>query len=606
MTLRDVLAAVRKHWVLMVLPVLLLAGGVGYLSLTAVPQYRAHAAVYVTIAAAEDPGDLNQGTSYTQAQMLSYARLASLPVVLDPVAESLGLEQTGRELAGRVTASTSGDVSILDVSVTSASPDEAAQIANAVVDQLRRAIEDLAPDTGTGASAVSATVVDSAVPPQAPFAPSTRRNVLAAGFAGVVLGVLAAWLREALDTRVRRPEDVEQATGVPVLGTLRALRRSAPELAAPLAAGGPSAEDVRRVRTNLQMIGRVGRPKTFVVASALAGEGKTHTAVRIAGSFAAAGERVLLVDADLRRPAVADRLGIEGGAGLTEVLVGRAVFDDVVQQVGENLSVLPSGAIPPNPSELLSSRELDELLDAAGERYDLVLVDAPPVLSVADAIVVARRAVGLVVVVDARRTRRAQLRKLVDGVRLGGGRVVGAVLNRGRVPADAAYEYVASPSRGTVTGRASARSRRAEARRGVTAAPDRPARRGDEGAHARTGGDARTGAPARSPEGSTGTAAPGRAVPDDTSGPADARGDAPGDAPAVEQGGPHVDGRADVQADARVDTQVDARVDARRDAPHAGRTASDADVLAHPLGDVPHPEPAPADEDVLAPDPSRH
>ncbi|QGQ20148.1 polysaccharide biosynthesis tyrosine autokinase [Cellulomonas sp. JZ18] len=472
MTLRDVLAAVRKHWVLMLLPVLVLAGGIGYLSVTAVPQYRAHAAVYVTIAAAEDPGDLNQGTSYTQAQMLSYARLASLPVVLDPVAAELGLDETGRELAGRVTASTSGDVSILDVSVTSASPDEAAAVANAVVDQMRVAIEDLAPATASGGSAVTARVVEEAVPPSAPFAPSTRRNVLAAGFAGLVLGVLAAWLREALDTRVRRPEDVEAAAGLPVLGTLRALPRSAPELAAPLTATGPAAEDVRRVRANLQMIGRAGRPAAFVVASAVAGEGKTHAAVRIAASFAAAGDRVLLVDADLRRPAVADRIGIEGAVGLTEVLVGRAAFDDVVQDVGDGLSVLPSGAIPPNPSELLSSRELEDLLAQAGERYDLVLVDAPPVLSVADAVLVARRVVGLVVVVDARRTRRPQLRELVDQVRLGGGRVVGAVLNRARVPASAAYEYVAAPPRRAGSRRAAAHGRRGVASRWEAGRPE--------------------------------------------------------------------------------------------------------------------------------------
>lgn len=588
MTLRDVLAAVRKHWVLMLLPVLVLAGGIGYLSVTAVPQYRAHAAVYVTIAAADDPGDLNQGTSYTQAQMLSYARLASLPVVLDPVVERLGLDETGRELSGRVTAATSGDVSILDVSVTSSSPDEAAAIANAVVDQLRVAIEDLSPETGGGGSAVTARVVDSAVPPVAPFAPSTRRNVLAAGFAGLVLGVLAAWLREALDTRVRRPEDVEAAVGLPVLGTLRAVPRSSPEMTSPLVPTGPAAEDVRRVRANLQMIGRSGRPATFVVASATAGEGKTHAAVRLAGSFAAAGQRVLLVDADLRRPAVAERLGIEGAAGLTEVLVGRAALDDVVQEVGDGLSVLPSGAIPPNPSELLSSREFEDLLAQAAARYDLVLVDAPPVLSVADAVLVARRVVGLVVVVDARRTRRPQLRELVDQVRLGGGRVVGAVLNRARVPAAAAYEYV--PARRRRRSRWSARGRGAPTPRWEPGGQDG----GRDGRRAEPG---RSGERTRGPGHAAGHAA-GPATADEARPVADPRGagpDGPTAAvaarPAPEDAAATAPGDADGPVDATPSDVVLAEVVAESTAEH---------------GDVPAGGAGPrVQEDVLAPDATR-
>lgn len=442
MTLHDLLEAVRKHVVLMLLPVVVLVGGVGYLSVSATPQYRAQAAVFVSIAAGERPSDLNQGASFTQAQMLSYARLASLPVVLDGVIADLGLDESARSLAGRVSASTSQDVTILDVSATSSDPEEAARLANAVIAELATVIEDLSPDTGTGASAVRATIVDEAEAPSAPFAPSTRRNVMAAALAGAVLGVLAAWLRETLDTRVRRPRDVEQASGLPVLGVLRPVRKGSPELVTPLGITGPSAEDFRRVRANLQMIGRVGRPKVFVVASALPGEGKTYASVRIAWSFAAAGDRVLLVDADLRRPAVASRLGLEGAVGLTEVLVGRAHVDDVVQHVAPELDVLASGAVPPNPSELLSSNEFETLIADAGRRYDVVIIDAPPVLPVADAVVLARQVVGLIAVVDASRARRAHLARLVDAVRLGGGRVVGVVLNRARIGVEAAYGYV--------------------------------------------------------------------------------------------------------------------------------------------------------------------
>ncbi len=446
MSMRELVMAARKHWVLVLLPVLVLGGAIGYLSMKTPPSYRSSATVYVTLSSSGSATDLNQGANYTQAQMLSFAQLATMPIVLEPAIEELGLGISPKQLAERVSASTPSGTSLLTVSVAGSSPQATAEAANAVAAELTTVIQALAPVSESGRGTITATIVKDAVPPAYPFSPNTKRNVMAAVFAGLLLGIVAAYLRQALDTRVRTARDVDAVIGVPVLGSVRPVKRAAGfSFAGFEGVGDAQGEEFRRIRTNLQMIGRVGTPKVFAVSSAVSGEGKSYTALRIAASFAAAGDRVLLIDADLRRPSIATALGIEGAAGLTECLVGRATFDEVAQVVGDALTVLASGAVPPNPSELLASREFEEILVRGRERFDVVVVDAPPLLPVADAVVISRIVLGIVLVVDVSRVRRAQIQRAVETVRLGGGRVVGAVLNRAKVSADESAYYAQAP-----------------------------------------------------------------------------------------------------------------------------------------------------------------
>ncbi|MCM0640779.1 polysaccharide biosynthesis tyrosine autokinase [Cellulomonas wangsupingiae] len=440
MTLRDVLRSARKHWAWVVLPVVVLTAGMAFVSSRTAPVYRSTATLYVALAAGSSAGELNQGSSYTQGQMTSFARLATLPVTLDPVVRELGLDVSPRSLAGSVAVSSPKESSLLEISVTGGSPERTASVANAVALQLGKVVEDLAP-AGEAGSTIEATVVSEAVAPTHPVAPNTRRNVLAALLAGVLLGLVAAWGREALDTRVRHQAELRQVIDVPVLGSIRQRRRAGRGQPVPSAADGARSEDFRRVRANLEMIGRPGAPKVLVFTSALEGEGKSFVASRVAVALAAAGARTLLVDADLRQPTIADQLGVEGEAGLTDCLVGRATLAEVRQDVSPQLSVLASGPVPPNPAELLSYPEFGALLDEAAAQFDVVIVDAPPVVPVADAAVIARRATGVVVVADAHRVRRPQLRQAADAVQLGGGRVVGTILNRERGVADDTYGY---------------------------------------------------------------------------------------------------------------------------------------------------------------------
>ena len=179
-----------------------------------------------------------------------------------------------------------------------------------------------------------------------------------------------------------------------------------------------------------------------MISSSIPGEGKSTIAINLAVSLADAGARVILVDADLRRPSIAEYLGIEGGVGLTTVLIGRAEVEDVVQPFGKtSLDLLPAGQIPPNPSELLGSVAMADLLERLSDSYDMVLLDSPPLLPVTDAVVLSNLAGGALVVVGVDRIHRPQLQQSLESLETAGAHVFGIVMNKIARREAAAYGY---------------------------------------------------------------------------------------------------------------------------------------------------------------------
>jgi capsular exopolysaccharide synthesis family protein len=204
-----------------------------------------------------------------------------------------------------------------------------------------------------------------------------------------------------------------------------------------------TAEDLRRIRSSLAYASLNDTVRSLLVTSTLPGEGKTTIATNLANSFADPQRRVLLIDGDLRRPRVSEHLGVEGGVGLTTVLLGDVPFDAARMTWGDpDFDVLTSGAIPPNPAEVLTSSAMRHLLDGdATAEYQLIIVDSPPALSVADAALLGPIVDGVIVIVDARRTRRAQAAQTVRDLEAGGARVIGMVLNNVRQPRASRSKY---------------------------------------------------------------------------------------------------------------------------------------------------------------------
>ena len=249
--------------------------------------------------------------------------------------------------------------------------------------------------------------------------------------------------RELLDTSVKGADDVAEITAAPVLGNIfqdTDAKRAPHEV---LTTATPWAEAFRVLRTNMQYVDIDHEQKVFVMTSSLPGEGKTTTAVNLAVTLTQAGQRVALVECDLRRPLIADRLELDGAIGTTSVLIGKVSAADVMQQYADtSLDVMVCGQIPPNPSELLQSHAMEMLLLELRTRYDVVILDAPPLLPVTDAALLATRADGAVVVVSHGRTTRDQLSTAIERLDSVGATTLGVVVNRTPAKsASSAYGY---------------------------------------------------------------------------------------------------------------------------------------------------------------------
>ena len=266
-----------------------------------------------------------------------------------------------------------------------------------------------------------AQLVTPAVAPTVPIRPTPLRNAALALVVGLMLGVGVAFLREYLDDSLKGKDDVEQAApGVPVLGLIPELKTWKDQDAAVLVSiaepQSPAAEAYRGLRTSVQFLGLDRSIKIIQMTSPSQAEGKSTTIANLAVGLAGAGQRVVLVDADLRRPRIHEFFGLGQDVGLTSILVGDAQLTGALQHVSgvPRLYVLASGPIPPNPSEMLGSERMAELLRSLAEHADVVLIDCPPVLPVTDARVLSHRIDATLVVVSAGSTKQAQLRRAVE------------------------------------------------------------------------------------------------------------------------------------------------------------------------------------------------
>lgn len=421
---------VRRWQVVLLLGVLGAAGAYAYA--TSLPSlYRATSSVFVSSPRGETTNELVQGFTFTEKLVQSYSRLATMPAVLQPVIDSLELDTTPAALASSVTSSTPLNTVIIEVTVVNRSPEQAALIANAITKSLSETGQDLAQEGPSGAPSVALETVSTAQPPSRPFSPNTVLIVLTGLLVGLGVGVAYAVLREMLDTRVHDEKDLERVSDAPLLGKVaRKSRRDPAGITMRVMPRSTGAEAYRRIQANLEFIDVDHRPRTIVVTSAVTRDGKSTTSVNLALALAERSPRVLLIDADLRRPSIAELCGVEPDVGLTTVLRGAISAQEAIVPGGDSLSVLPAGALPPNPGQLLGSEAMRTLLATLSARYDYIVIDSPPLLSASDALGLAHIADGAIVVARYRSTRRGQLKDTIESLENVNARVLGIVLNQ--------------------------------------------------------------------------------------------------------------------------------------------------------------------------------
>lgn len=433
----------KRNWATIVSTALLGLLVAGAASLIVKPSYHAETKLFVAIQGSGSITELQQGNTFSQARVRSYVETVGTPSVLQPVIDRLGLDVTPAELQERVEAGADLNTVIIKISVNDPSAVTAAAIAQAVGDSLIETVDELERPFNDGVSPVKLSVVTPAVAPVSPSSPNTRLYLAFGLLTGLGVGIGIALLRTTLDTRIRGEIDLRKLTQAPVLGGIAFdADASKKSLLTQVHPQSPRAESFRQIRTNLQFAHVSQRAKAMLVTSSLPGEGKTTTATNLAVTLAQAGQTVVLVDADLRRPRVHDYLGLERNAGLTTALVGAADVNDLLQPWGDNdLFVLTSGQIPPNPSELLGSEAMKQLIVGLESAFDAVIIDAPPLLPVTDATVLAQQVGGVVLVVGSSKVKLPELQKSLNALEMVEANLLGVVLNLLPAKGPDAYSY---------------------------------------------------------------------------------------------------------------------------------------------------------------------
>lgn len=436
MELRDYLKVLRRRWISILMFAALAGGLAAALTALQTPRYASNARLFVSTSQSDD-GQLLQGGQFSAQRVKSYADLITSRELAKRVVADTGVDSTPDSMSQRVSAQAVVDTVNLDITVMDADPNTAQLIAQSYAEQLSELVRELETQAGQSAAPIKATIVDTASYSDAPVAPKPMRNVGLGLTLGLTIGFGFAVLRQLVDTRITSPADVAEITDAPMLGAI--VHDSAATklpLLTQIELHSPRAEAFRVLRTNLQFVDVDSDRKVFVVTSALPDEGKTSTALNLALSLAQGGSRTLLIECDLRRPKATARLGLDTAVGVTSVLVGRVKAEDAVQIHGKSgLAFVAAGPIPPNPAELLQSQAMTELLRQMREQYDVVLLDAPPLLPVTDAALLSAKADGAMLVISHGKVTRDQVRSSVERLNQVDAHLVGLVLNR--VPAKA-------------------------------------------------------------------------------------------------------------------------------------------------------------------------
>ncbi|MCI4065904.1 polysaccharide biosynthesis tyrosine autokinase [Micromonospora sp. R77] len=442
MDARGYLRLIRRHWWIVLVTLMAALGAAAVVTVRTPPRYVASVTFFVTTPS-QGVSTAYQGGFFVQQRVKSYADLLTSDRLAQSVVAENPLGLTADQVQSRLSTSTQPETVLLRATFTDTDQNRALKTVETLSAKFVDLVQKVETPPDQKSPLVKLEVVGGPRVTSSPVSPQPTRNLLVGGLLGLLLGLGLAVLRGLIDDRMRDAAALQRATGSPLLGEIpfEAAARSAPLIVGE-AANSARAEAVRKLRTNLRFVDVHEPARVIAVTSALQGEGKTTLSCNVAIALAEAGWRVLLIDADLRQPKVAHYLGLDSGVGLTDVLLGDVQVGDVVQRWGDkSLLVLPSGAAPPNPSELLGSKAMADLLIALRESADIVIIDTAPMLAVTDGVVVAVQADGALLVTQQGRTSRSQVATAAAALHSVSVRLLGCVLNMAKVPKADAYQY---------------------------------------------------------------------------------------------------------------------------------------------------------------------
>ncbi|MDW5611091.1 polysaccharide biosynthesis tyrosine autokinase [Mycolicibacterium sp. D5.8-2] len=443
MNLQDFVTLLRSRWVTVAATAMVVVlGAVAYTLLTT-PLYQATTRLFVSTTNGASLSETYQGNRYSQERVVSYAELVTGQTLAQRTIDKLQLDMSAGQLQEHIKASVKRDTVLINVQVLDDSPIEARDIANTLSDEFVVMVRELeTPEDGSIPD--SRVVVEQrASIPESPVVPQPAKNIAIGLGVGVMLGVGLAVLRDLLDNTVKSREQLEELTNTGLVGSipLDKERRKQASISFDRETSG-IAEAFRKLRTNLQFLAVDNPPRVILVTSSMPSEGKSTTAINIALALAETDKSVVLVDGDLRRPSLHRYLDLVGTVGFSTVLSGAVALDDALQKTRfPGLTVLTSGAIPPNPSELLGSQSARKMLNELRAKFDYVIVDSTPLLAITDAAILAAGADGVLIMSRYGHTKREHLAHAVGSLENVGAPLLGAVFTMTPARGSAAYSY---------------------------------------------------------------------------------------------------------------------------------------------------------------------
>ena len=420
MKLKEFLHLMRRNAVLLILATVF--GGIGGLSVSALmpTTYSSRTEMFVSVSTSGEPYELQMASSFIQERIQTYVDMSGSRPVLEPVVDRLDLDVTPEELASQVSAYSDPRTVLITVEARADSARSAAEISGAVADSLVTVIGDVESPSAESTGQIQLKVSNPAVPPTEPNGLAMWMCIGLGLPVGLAVGLGIALLRANLDSRLRSKEDAEAITSASLLASIPDDPRIAEQpLITEMGLDNLRGEAFRRLRTNLGFAQIDDTNSAILITSAQAQEGKSSTSINLAIALAQAGSRVALVDVDLRQPTVAQKLGLENSAGLTTALLGSVDVSDVLQPWGQDeLYVLTAGMMPPNPAELLDSRAMGTLITRLTGEFDIVVLDGPPLLPVADSLILSKHVGRVLLVASVGQVRIGDLQEALRSLEL--------------------------------------------------------------------------------------------------------------------------------------------------------------------------------------------
>ena len=428
---RAVLRTLRRDWWIVVLAVMICAlGAVGY-CLSKTPVYAATSTLYVTSATDDSSATAYQGSLASEKRVASYVRLVNSKEVLERAINQGHLSISLDEARTMVSATAPPDTVMLSITARGTDKGLAVGLANAVSDAMVSYVGRLETPNGGGQPLARLTVVNPAEPPAGAVSPRTTLILVSALLLGLIIGLAIIAVRSTFNNKIETASDINRLSELPVLAEIpldRGLKSGALiDFSTGLSRSG---EAFRHLRTSISFTRVDTPPRVILVTSSDASEGKTTVSTNFAAALAESGKSVVLVDGDLRRPMLTNRVpGVADAAGFTNWLRGDAKLEDLIQVPSDTgVSVLSSGPIPPNPAEILESSRVSMGFEILCKFFDYVIVDSAPVLPVTDSVVLSHWVDGVVIAVRSGKTRYPQLTRAIQSLSTVGTPILGFVL----------------------------------------------------------------------------------------------------------------------------------------------------------------------------------